>query len=143
MADKTDKKGDEKKSCTIKTRKFMVNPLLSRKQFILDVIHPGRSSVSKAELKTKLAQVYKIDDAQRIFLFGFKTAFGGGRSTGFGLIYDTVVLARKYEPKYRLVRQGLATASTTGRKQRKERKNRAKKIRGKKKAKAATAGSKK
>ncbi len=30
--------------------------------------------------------------------------FGGGKSTGFGLIYDTVDAAKKFEPKYRLIR---------------------------------------
>lgn len=37
-------------------------------------------------------------------LFGFRTQFGGGKSTGFCLIYDNVQFAKKYEPKYRLVR---------------------------------------
>ena len=37
-------------------------------------------------------------------LFGFKVAFGGGRSTGFGMIYDSLVAAKKFEPKYRLTR---------------------------------------
>ncbi len=32
--------------------------------------------------------------------------FGGGKSTGFGLIYDTVDSAKKFEPKYRLIRVG-------------------------------------
>lgn len=30
--------------------------------------------------------------------------FGGGKSTGFGLIYDTIDAAKKFEPKYRLIR---------------------------------------
>lgn len=30
--------------------------------------------------------------------------FGGGKSTGFGLIYESVDAAKKFEPKYRLVR---------------------------------------
>jgi len=30
--------------------------------------------------------------------------FGGGKSTGFGLIYDNLDSAKKFEPKYRLVR---------------------------------------
>ena len=30
--------------------------------------------------------------------------FGGGKSTGFGLIYDTLESAKKFEPKYRLIR---------------------------------------
>merc|ERR1712241_1357789 len=43
----------------------------------------------------------------RVFVFGFKTNFGGGKSTGFGLVYDTMDYAKKFEPKYRLVRQGV------------------------------------
>lgn len=43
-------------------------------------------------------------EPERIFLFGFRTAFGGGRSTGFALIYDTLEAAKKYEPKFRLAR---------------------------------------
>ena len=30
--------------------------------------------------------------------------FGGGKSTGFGLIYDNLDSAKKFEPKYRLIR---------------------------------------
>jgi small subunit ribosomal protein S24e len=32
---------------TLRTRKFMTNRLLSRKQFVLEVLHPGRANVSK------------------------------------------------------------------------------------------------
>ncbi|KAF6159882.1 hypothetical protein GIB67_032966 [Kingdonia uniflora] len=35
------------KVVTIRTRKFMTNRLLSRKQFVIDVLHPGRPNVSK------------------------------------------------------------------------------------------------
>ncbi|XP_024371219.1 small ribosomal subunit protein eS24z [Physcomitrium patens] len=125
------------KACTVRTRKFMTNRLLARKQFIIDVLHPGRANVSKAELKEKLAKVYEVRDPQTIFVFGFRTQFGGGKSTGFGLIYDSVDSAKKYEPKYRLIRNGLATKVEKSRKQIKERKNRSKKIRGVKKTKAA------
>ncbi|XP_024390000.1 small ribosomal subunit protein eS24z [Physcomitrium patens] len=125
------------KACTVRTRKFMTNRLLARKQFIIDVLHPGRANVSKAELKEKLAKLYEVRDPQTIFVFGFRTQFGGGKSTGFGLIYDSVDSAKKYEPKYRLIRNGLATKVEKSRKQIKERKNRSKKIRGVKKTKAA------
>ncbi|NP_001365255.1 40S ribosomal protein S24-1 [Physcomitrium patens] len=125
------------KACTVRTRKFMTNRLLARKQFIIDVLHPGRANVSKAELKDKLAKLYEVRDPQTIFVFGFRTHFGGGKSTGFGLIYDSIDSAKKYEPKYRLIRNGLATKVEKSRKQIKERKNRSKKIRGVKKTKAA------
>ncbi|GER29755.1 40S ribosomal protein S18 [Striga asiatica] len=121
------------KAVTIRTRKFMTNRLLSRKQFIIDVLHPGRANVSKAELKEKLARLYEVKDSNAIFVFKFRTHFGGGKSTGFGLIYDSVESAKKFEPKYRLIRNGLDTKVEKSRKQMKERKNRAKKIRGVKK----------
>nr|DAD19547.1 TPA_asm: hypothetical protein HUJ06_021010 [Nelumbo nucifera] len=58
----------------------------------------------KAELKEKLARMYEVKDPNAIFVFKFRTHFGGGKSTGFGLIYDSVESAKKYEPKYRLIR---------------------------------------
>eukprot|EP00850_Spirogloea_muscicola_P005789 SM000027S09570 [mRNA] locus=s27:179099:180348:+ [translate_table: standard] len=131
------------KACTVRTRKFMTNRLLSRRQFIIDVLHPGRPNVSKAELKEKLQKLYDVRDVQTIFVFGFRTQFGGGKSTGFGLIYDSLETAKKFEPKYRLIRNGLATKVEKSRKQIKERKNRTKKIRGTKKAKGAGEAAKK
>ncbi|KAF9611945.1 hypothetical protein IFM89_037165 [Coptis chinensis] len=95
---------DSSKAVTIRTRKFMTNRLLSRKQFVIDVLHPGRPNVSKAELKEKLSKIYEVKDPNSIFVFKFRTHFGGGKSTGFGLIYDSVDSAKKFEPKYRLIR---------------------------------------
>ncbi|KAK9919607.1 hypothetical protein M0R45_028193 [Rubus argutus] len=129
----------DNKAVTIRTRKFMTNRLLSRKQFVIDVLHPGRPNVSKAELKEKLARMYEVKDTNAIFVFKFRTHFGGGKSTGFGLIYDSVENAKKFEPKYRMV----LTKVEKSRKQLKERKNRAKKIRGTKAGDAAKAGKKK
>ena len=37
--------------------------------------------------------------------------FGGGKSTGFGLIYDTLDAAKKFEPRYRLVRVSFEEAT--------------------------------
>lgn len=88
---------------TIRTRKFMTNRLLQRKQMVVDILHPGRANVSKSDLRDKLAQIYRTT-ADVVICFGFRTAFGGGKSTGFALIYDNLDVAKKYEPKYRLVR---------------------------------------
>lgn len=60
--------------------------------------------VLKAELKEKLSKMYEVKDPNSIFVFKFRTHFGGGKSTGFGLIYDSVENAKKFEPKYRLIR---------------------------------------
>lgn len=108
---------------------------------IVDVIHPGRANISHKDLGDKLSKLYK-SSSERVFTFGFRTAFGGGKSTGFALIYDSLEDAKKVEPKYRLIRHGIGAKGLVSSKQRKERKNRAKKYRGTKKAKAATAGKK-
>jgi small subunit ribosomal protein S24e len=73
-------------------------------------------------------------------VFGLRTAFGGQRSTGFALIYDTLEDALDSEPKYRLTRIGLKPKKEGSRKQRKELKNRKNKVRGKAKAKVGAAG---
>jgi small subunit ribosomal protein S24e len=48
--------------------------------------------------------MFKVTEVNRVILFGFRTDFGGGKSTGFAVIYDTIEDAKKYEPKYRLAR---------------------------------------
>ncbi|XP_055702807.1 40S ribosomal protein S24 [Phlebotomus papatasi] len=125
----------------IRTRKFMTNRLLCRKQMVCDVHHPDLSSVPKKEIRDKLASMYKVTP-DVVFVFGFRTDFGGGRSTGFALIYDTLDYAKKFEPKHRLARHGLYEKKRPSRKQRKERKNRMKKVRGTKKAKVGAASKK-
>lgn len=100
---------------------------------MVDIIHPGRANVSKSELQEKIGQVchshnsyfpylvcvcdyriwpfiyfrpqlFKVSEMNLIFLFGFRTVFGGGRSTGFALVYDDMESAKKFEPKHRLAR---------------------------------------
>ncbi|KAL1990420.1 hypothetical protein VTN49DRAFT_6259 [Thermomyces lanuginosus] len=115
---------------TLRTRKFLRNPLLSRKQMVVDVLHPNRPNVSKDELREKLAELYKANKDQ-VSVFGFRTQYGGGKSTGFALIYDSHEALKKFEPRHRLVRFGLAEKiEKASRQQRKQRKNRAKKFRG-------------
>ena len=112
----------------IRTRKFIRNALLKRRQFVIDVLHPGRANVAKSELQEKVAEMYQVGSTNLIQLFGFKTAFGGGKSTGFALIYDNEEAEKKYEPKYRLARVGLGPAREGSRKQIKEKKNKGKKV---------------
>ncbi|GAA6083617.1 40S ribosomal protein S24 isoform X1 [Tachysurus ichikawai] len=128
-------------SVTLRTRKFMTNRLLQRKQMVLDVLHPGKATVPKTEIREKLAKMYKTTP-DVVFVFGFKTQFGGGKTTGFAMVYDSLDYAKKNEPKYRLTRHGLYEKKKTSRKQRKERKNRMKKVRGTKKASVGAAGKK-
>ena len=119
---------------TLRTRKFIRNMLLKRRQMIVDVIHPGRGTVNKTEVAEKLAEKFKADKAN-ISIFGFSPKFGGGRSTGFALIYDDKASLIKFEPRYRRQRLGLWEkpkhfSGAENRKGIKEAKNRKLKIRG-------------
>ena len=69
----------------------------------MDVLHPNLANLSKDQVNEKLASMYKADK-DAIFTFGFRTQFGGGKSTGFALIYDSVEPAMQIEPKHRLAR---------------------------------------
>jgi small subunit ribosomal protein S24e len=95
----------------------------------VDVIHPNRPNVPKTELAELLAKKYKADVAC-VVLTGFRTAYGGGKSTGFCLIYENATELGKFEPNYRKARLGLMAKKETSRKQIKEAKNRGLKIRG-------------
>mmetsp|Transcript_4417 Transcript_4417/g.5079 ORF Transcript_4417/g.5079 Transcript_4417/m.5079 type:complete len:115 (-) Transcript_4417:279-623(-) len=96
---------------------------------IVDIIHPGRPNVPKSELQDVIAGMHKAD-AKLVMLFGFRTKFGGGKSTGFCLIYDNEEACLKFEPKHRLVRNGMFEKKEQSRKAIKEAKNKGKKIRG-------------
>ena len=63
--------------------------------------------MSKDELRDKLSVLYKAPK-DSVSVFGFRTQFGGGKSTGFALIYDSEEALKKFEPHYRLVRYDLA-----------------------------------
>jgi len=109
---------------------------------VLDVLHPGRSTIPKTELRDLLAKKFNVHDEKTVYLYGFKTDFGGQRSTGFALIYDSLEDALDSEPKYRLIRAGLKTKREGSRKSRKELKNRQAKVWGKKKASVGAGGKK-
>merc|ERR1712086_105168 len=127
-------------------RKIINNPLLMRKQIQVEIIHPEQGGVSKTEIKEKLAGMFKEKGAaevERIGVFGLHTKFGGGRTTGFALIYDSVDARKKYDQKLLLKRDGLFVKKGPTRKMKKEMKGRMNKVRGTAKAKAAKSSGKK
>ncbi|XP_036592352.1 40S ribosomal protein S24-like [Trichosurus vulpecula] len=111
----------------------MTNRLLQHKQMVIDVLHPGKATVPKTEIQEKLANMYKTT-LDVIFVFEFRTHFGGGKPTGFGMIYDSLDYAKKIKPKHRLARHDLYDKKKTSIKQQKEHKNRMKQVRGTAKA---------
>ena len=115
----------------IRARNFLKNPLLERKQFVVDVFHHGESGVTKQRITTELAKKFKVAE-DVIVLYGFSTKFGGGRSQGFCNIYDSKDSLLKFESKVTLKRKQLIPkkSGATGRRLKKEQKNKAKKVRG-------------
>ena len=63
---------------------------------MVDVLHPSKANLSKDEVRTRLAALYKAPK-ETVQTFGFRTQFGGGKSTGFALIYDSEADLKKFE----------------------------------------------
>merc|ERR1711988_893276 len=128
-------------SVTVRPRKLLTNRLLSRRQMVLDIAHPDLATPDKALLRKLICEhlsksKHAKAEPEATVVFGIKTAYGGGKSTAFALVYDSVEAATKIEPRHRLIKIGLTEAVTkTARKQRKEKKNREKKFRGTRKEK--------
>jgi len=89
-----DSKADSK--FILYVRKFLKNPLLARSQVSVDLIHPEMANVSKEQIKRKLCAQMKAKE-EAVSIYGLKTAFGGGRSTGYALIYDSLDAKKQYE----------------------------------------------
>ena len=113
----------------LKTSKIMSNKLLERSQMTLEIHHGSRPSVSRKELCSKLAAMYKVKNPDCVVVWGLKTPFGGGVSKGFAFIYTSVEAMKRFEPGWRTARHGSAWKPKhegTTRKQRKEKKNKRK-----------------
>ncbi|XP_036093868.1 40S ribosomal protein S24-like [Rousettus aegyptiacus] len=96
---------------------------------VSNVLYPGKATVPNTEVQEKLAKMYKTTP-HVIFVSGFRIHFGGGKTTDFGIIYDSLDYAKKNELEHRLARHGLYEHKKTSRKQQKVHKNRMKKVRG-------------
>lgn len=57
---------------TVRTRKFVANRQLQRKQMVPDVLHPGKGAVPKTETEGKLARMSKTPPGA-ILVSGFRT----------------------------------------------------------------------
>lgn len=113
---------------TIKPRRIRVNKLLSRRELVLDVFHQGKPNCSQKELRELISNKYHWDQ-KNIVLYGFRTAFGGNRSTGFCLAYDNQQYLVRNEPIHRLRRLGVVPKRNPKRKPLKQLKRKIKKTR--------------
>ena len=93
-------------------RKIVSNPLLRRKQIQVELIHPDQGNISKASIKAKLATMFKTKE-ESIAIFGLKGQFGGGRSTGFALMYDNLDTRKKMDSKIKISREMASSLKST------------------------------
>ena len=105
----------------------------------MEIVHPNARNPSRKAIREKLSKIYKKDE-KAIVVYGLKTQFGGGKTTGFACVYDDFDSRKKYDQYHQLVRDGLADKKVKGRKAMKELKGRLKRSRGTAKAKIRNAG---
>ena len=87
--------------------------------------------MSKKEIGDVVAKKFKVA-AENVVIFGLKYKFGGGKATGFGLIYENKDSLKKFEPRHRKIQSKLEEKVVKkGRRLKKEHKNKTKKLRGK------------
>jgi len=87
--------------------------------------------VSKSQIQQAVAKKFKVD-AGLVIVYGLRAKFGGGKTQVFCLIYKSLDAMKKFEPKYRLIRQGVVEKEKIkkARRTKKEDKNKKKKLRG-------------
>jgi small subunit ribosomal protein S24e len=64
------------------------------------LIHSDLPNVPKTAIAERLAKQLKVKE-ENVVVFGLKTKFGGGRSSGFALLYDSIDARKKYDLKHR------------------------------------------
>ena len=72
---------------------------------VTDILHPEKTTVPKTEIQKKVSKICKTTP-DVIFVFGLRTPPGGGYTTGFGMICESLDHAKKNEPKHSLARHG-------------------------------------
>merc|ERR1711879_746241 len=129
-------------SMNVRTRKYMTNRLLNRKQMVVDISHDEDATPSNKKVRESLAKMYK-STPDCVIVYGMQTKFGGGSTSVFANIYDSLDYLKKNEVRFRQVRAGLAEkVDKKARAQRRQLKNRQKKVKGTAKSKVGSSGKK-
>lgn len=82
---------------TTRTGKFTTNSRrLRRRPGLIDGLLPGKATVPETEIRGKGAKVYKA--TQTSSLCRRRTHRGGGRTAGFGMVYDSWDHAERHGP---------------------------------------------
>ena len=77
----------------------------------MEVIHPEQAGIKGSAIKAEVAKKFKASE-DRIAVFGMRTKYGGGRSSGFVTVYDDIDARKKYDTKTHLIRVSVRAAAT-------------------------------
>lgn len=91
------------KSDEIEIVKVKENPLLKRKEVILNINHFGKSTPKRSEIRNYVAQLYNVPQ-DAVYIVKIKTEYGMNVSQAIIHIYDTHEQAIKIEPEYIIIR---------------------------------------
>ena len=73
----------------------------------MEIINPDNGSLKKEDVAAKLAKVLNVKSTECITIFGMKAKFGGGRTSAFALVYDSLESRKQYDMKKNLLRVSL------------------------------------
>lgn len=82
------------------------NPLIGRRELELVVLHVGKPTPSRLELRYKLSKALGVP-VEKLFIRSIRSEYGVGRSRVEVHVYDSVERALEFEPKYIIERNKL------------------------------------
>lgn len=82
------------------------NPLLQRREFHIDILHPSSASPKRGEVRKEFCAV-KSAAADRMVVEWVRAIYGAPRSRGLIYVYDNVEALKKTARHHILLRNGL------------------------------------
>ncbi len=82
------------------------NPLIKRRELEITIIHIGKSTPSRIQVRTGVSKALNVD-AKRVYVRKLHTEYGLGRTIAEIHVYDTVERALRFEPKHIIERNKL------------------------------------
>ncbi len=100
----------DKYDCEIVEERY--NPLIKRREIIINVFHGGEGTPSRGFLKKAVATLYGIDPGL-VYIRSVKTEYGMGVSIARVHIYESAERARLFEPEYIIKRDDESLSKLT------------------------------
>ncbi|NPA85968.1 MAG: 30S ribosomal protein S24e [bacterium] len=83
------------------------NPLLHRKELVVEIDHTQEPTPSREEVRKRIAAMKGISE-ELVIVHSIKPMFGVGKSRAFVKIYESLEKLKEIEPEHILRKHGLA-----------------------------------